>query len=326
MLGVFLVHTYGYINSNIIRVIIVKIGLGNVVATFFVISGFLAFSSTSDESTSQYYMNRILRIYLIYWITYNINIFIQCFWLRQLQFNMWRYFIGLVGLQMAIPTHEYRWNGLGATGSLSAFIIFYLVVPILRRQIKSGKAGFYNTYFRWGGVCNFVRFIMQKALINWGESGHWLPVYSPQTNLWYFLIGIVMWFIKDHITIKYIFIEIMGMAFSAYWVGYDSYIFYSCCTALILSIYWLFAKKGLPRNKIMNFFNKIGYAFWLVHPIMISLVREYSELLKKVILFEFFDWIFLLFFSLIGAWGITYFTNAIIKKIGSRLCMEDKNT
>jgi peptidoglycan/LPS O-acetylase OafA/YrhL len=139
MICVFLIHTYDKINISLIRTLISKLSLGNVVATFFVISGFLAFASEKEETTLEYYKNRFLRIYLVYWITFHVNLYIKCIWLKQLKFDCVRYFIGVCGLQMAIPSQDYSWNGLGASGSLSAFIVFYALVPIFRKIIKNEK-------------------------------------------------------------------------------------------------------------------------------------------------------------------------------------------
>ena len=79
MFGVFLIHTYSYINIEIIQKIVLKLGIGNMVACFFVISGFLAFASADGENARKYYMNRVLRIYLVYWITFHINLYIYYF-------------------------------------------------------------------------------------------------------------------------------------------------------------------------------------------------------------------------------------------------------
>ena len=315
MFGVFLIHTYSYINIEIIQKIVLKLGIGNMVACFFVISGFLAFASADGENARKYYMNRVLRIYLVYWITFHINLYIYCFLLKQLEFNWWRYFVGILGLQMAIPSHNYMWNGLGAGGALSAFIVFYLLVPIFRKKIRTKEQAFCTLF---GGIvlCNLIRYVMTYTLTGYGDSGKWVAYYSPQSNMWYFLVGIVLWFIKDKVKMKYILIEVLGIIMSLVMENrYDTYAFYSCCTALGLSIYWMCRKGELPYIKGTKFWVKIGYAFWLVHPIVLTLLQTYCERMKYVSeKCEYFDWLLILGLSLAGAWLLTEISNQIVKR------------
>jgi peptidoglycan/LPS O-acetylase OafA/YrhL len=155
---------------------------------------------------------------------------------------------------------------------------------------------------------------MVYTLTEWGDSGRWLPFYSPQTNLWYFLIGIVLWFAKDHTNIKYILLEIIGCILALSIFRYDSYEFYAMCTALMLSVYWTLPRKELPHLKIIDKFNTIGYAFWLVHPIILVLIGKFSE--KYTVKgYGYIDWLLILALSIVCAWLLTISVNKVVNNI-----------
>lgn len=124
---VFLIHTVGYINIQPIQKFIVGIGAGNAVAVFYVISGYLAFAAYRDTSWKDYYKNRVLRIFIVYWFTFHINLVYRCKIIGDLDFSFLRYVIGLLGMQMAVPSYVYTWNGLGC---IRCVIVLYIILFI----------------------------------------------------------------------------------------------------------------------------------------------------------------------------------------------------
>lgn len=137
MLMVFLAHTQNLLpQSTLVRFLVWCAPNG--VAIFFVISGYCAFLG-EYKNNLLYYKKRCLRILPIYWSTYHVNVILRCFVCGILSFDIGRYLIGVLGLQMAIPTDEYGWNGIGATGSISTFILFYMLVPLFRKKIVDKK-------------------------------------------------------------------------------------------------------------------------------------------------------------------------------------------
>lgn len=217
--------------------------------------------------------------------------------------------MGLLGMQMAIPSRVYQWNGLGASGSLSAIITFYLIVPLLRKIITSRQRAF---IILGGGViiCELAFILMSTLLVFYGESGHWLPYFCPQTNIWYFLIGIALWWIKDQVKQIHILIFAIG-AFCAIIVkGYDSYSFFALCTALALCVYWKYGSIKLRKNKIITSLNRISYAFWLVHPIVVRLISVHIGIyLKHAAGVEYVEWLAVLVLSIMGSILLTEITS-----------------
>lgn len=166
-------------------------------------------------------------------------------------------------------------------------------------------------YFRGGVIiCELAFILMSTLLVFYGESGHWLPYFCPQTNIWYFLIGIALWWIKDQVKQIHILIFAIG-AFCAIIVkGYDSYSFFALCTALALCVYWKYGSIKLRKNKIITSLNRISYAFWLVHPIVVRLISVHIGIyLKHAAGVEYVEWLAVLVLSIMGSILLTEITS-----------------
>lgn len=92
----------------------------------------------------------------------------------------------------------------------------------------------------------------------------------------------------------------------------QSYSFYASTVAVVLCLYWRCGKAMLPELPLVIRFNKIGYAFWLVHPIVLyqyQLVKTDSVIgvCEKI------DWFILLIVSIVLAKVLTILTEYVTK-------------
>ena len=243
-----------------------------------------------------------------------------------------RYVIGLLGMQMAVPSYVYTWNGLGASGSLSAFILFYLFVPIYKKFISDKRTALYalvlSAILCWG-----IRAMMTFSFSGWGDSGKYVPMYSPQTNIWYFLIGVYLYFIRDDVKKRYILAGIVGMILAAKLMHIQSYSFYASAVAVVLCLYWRYGKATLPELSLVSRFNKIGYAFWLAHPIVLY-HYQFGETDSAIGVCEKIDWFIILIASIVFAkvltmmseYVTTILSNSCQRFLMSRYDKRSKNT
>ena len=250
------------------------------VQLFFILSGYLAFVSlNNNSSTKVYYKNRILKILPIYWICLIIiylkdmivglcnSTFIET--LRgQCSPKFLRYF---VFLQCFTPTENWNlWNNHSALWTMSSFAGFYLVAPLLFNIMKKFYRSFTILIISMLGTPHLVSWI-QHLLSKYPEEAH-IELFSsmnPLVVLYCFLLGCVLFVaIKENKQNVYTFtIVIALLTTSISWYQYELLFVLFLMLAIFLA--------PITDNKmivyIISLLSDGSFALYLLHPILLWL-------------------------------------------------------
>lgn len=150
------------------------------VQLFFIMSGYLAFSSMTKKnySVAEYYKNRAVRILPTYWsclillYLYDIlrgiinKLSISEIFTGQCSPRFLRYFFGL---QCFIPSdHWDLWNNHSALWTMSSFIAFYILTPLLYKVLKNFYISFLGTIVLLFGrtfIIQTIQFLLADYLM-----------------------------------------------------------------------------------------------------------------------------------------------------------------
>lgn len=168
---------------------------------FFTLSGYLAFASLDKNiSNLDYWKKRCRRILPSYWLLLTLIVFWKIFMndipVDSYKIGFLRYYLGL---QTVIPSDQYDyWNNMYGLWTMSCFIVFYFLAPLLKKWISSLRQAVIFLL-----VCMFLCKITQffGGILFSGIEIDKLDVLigsSPLNNLYAFTVGIIAFYImKD---------------------------------------------------------------------------------------------------------------------------------
>lgn len=169
------------------------------VAIFFVLSGYLIMESLEHtQSVKKFYQKRLIRILPEYYIILIIGIIIWDKLFRQmptdnlLHLGWLRYFLCL---NTILPSNDYYyWNDLWGLWTISCFMFFYLIAPLLKKITSNYKRSIYMLLISGVG-CYGIKQILQSLLIKINiPQAELFSGDTPFFNLMIFMIGISTWY------------------------------------------------------------------------------------------------------------------------------------
>ncbi|MCI8571751.1 MAG: acyltransferase [Lachnospiraceae bacterium] len=256
--GVVLVH-YGqitHLNGSI--KILTDFGAYGVYM-FFIISGFLGYLSYShSHSCRQYYLKRIFRILPLYYaiIIYNIVLYELLLSSRfevpadSSHLGWLRYFLLL---SQTIPSSDNFWINLSATWTISHFMFFYLLMPLLFKYV--------NTCYK-ALILQLCCFILNYF---W-NSNYFLPL----TSLYYFIIGISIYLaLKEHKENFVIAISCL-MNIPLLLFNYAPEYVYSNIFMILIIVSRNFYITSQPIDKLIRLLDEYSFTVYLVHAVIIE--------------------------------------------------------
>ncbi len=249
------------------------------VEIFMLISGFLIMSTLGKRETlKQFYTKRFFRIAPVYYFVIIFSIIYLN--INKVQFEPdsigWaRYFTFTSTL---LPSNDPNWINWGATWTISSFVLFYLIAPLLYKIINT-----YNKAIVYIGFQILVSFYLLDDVYN--IVGKILGVdltsvlgYSPIINLSYFAFGIAAYFaINENKTFNYIiFLSILLIVQqSGFTYGFSRIPYTIAGTIMIL----LLNNRELNNQKVsraITSLSKYSYTLYLVHPLTVYVFGSYK--------------------------------------------------
>ncbi len=145
VLMIVMVHFCQSWNLPYVIITFVKFGMYGV-QIFFLLSGYLIFASLSrNGSLASFYKRRAVRILPIYYVIVLINFFIFEIAFKAVPVDItglgWLRYIFFLNTSIPSNSVDY-WNNLSALWSIPAFILFYIVAPLLFKASKNIKTAF----------------------------------------------------------------------------------------------------------------------------------------------------------------------------------------
>lgn len=291
---------------------------------FFIMSGYLIFGSLKrSNSTKEFLVKRAIRIIPMYYIILIINYIVDVVYYHFIIGMEWnslffnggpcsaKYIRYFGFLQLIIPSDDWKlWNNRYALWTISSFVTFYILAPILYKIFQRVKRRFITSF-----LCLLVIMVIRPFWLKW--LGEMLPEYcvidfvekTPASTIYCFGIGIVLFFaIQEAKEDIYCFCMGMLLIWSQFtWYKYPI-MFLIIVTICIKGKTFL---KNVKVEKIISFFSKGSFALYLCHPIIFAIINLLCNLLgiqgivKAILLYS---------GILIGTYVFYYFIELPIEK------------
>jgi len=238
---------------------------------FFLISGFVAFFSLDNSkkafSAKKYLSGRLIRIVPVYYLVIAYYFVLNTIILKDVPVDTiygtkgpgwFRY---LFFLNIILPYEDAFWDNLGATWTIKIFVLFYLLVPILKKWITNSQRAF----LVWGIM--YVLGIMPIPFVNMQAIGH----------LHYLLLGVLLYFcMKERngslLVLGAAAYTLLNMISAGDWRMVIFILLFSIC--ILVSLDLKIENKVLI--KLIDKLDEYSYAVYLVHAVFIDLADRYK--------------------------------------------------
>ena len=256
------------------------------VCVFFVMSGYLIMQSVENSrNIKEYFIKRVSRIIPAY---YAIIVFAIIVWdviLGQmpadsmLGISWLRYFLFLNGI---VPSSQYYyWNDLWGLWTMSCFMLYYILAPVIRKYVKNYRASLVflaAVIVLAYGYKAVYSYFLNRYNVPWAaETAGDCAVF----NLISFAFGTVAWYaIKDGKEKNYMRLVIIALAcFLAMREDTFNRIIWSLLTvAFMLSMKdFSYSDKTQWVGGMFSFLARYSFTVYLVHMPVIELTEYFSE-------------------------------------------------
>lgn len=259
------------------------------VAIFFSLSGYLIMESLErTQSVKKYYLKRLIRILPEYYIILIIGIIVWDKMLRQmpqdnlLHLGWFRYFLCL---NTVLPSNDYYyWNDLWGLWTISCFMFFYLVAPLIKKTINNYIQSIWLLVLSIIG-CYSIRHILQNILVKLHIPQVDLFLSdTPFFNFMLFMIGVSTWYaLREKRDCEYLILCIGLIALMIFFEKTNR-ITWSLIAAIFITLGNQFQIK--MKRIIINIIDKISeYSFtiYLIHLPVFQILGQLEICNKKSI-------------------------------------------
>ena len=267
---------------------------------FFIISGYLAFA-VEDKPGGGYLIRRLFKILPVYYVIIIYNFILHEIFLKDVPIDLtglywWRY---ILLINTTVPTDKSFWFNLSATWTIPVFLLFYIMVPLLKRIIKNYYAALALIVILFG-LSHYIEI-----------STEW---FKPITYLWYFAVGIIIWFAIVENKRDFTIILFTGVCLILYILrGYTITYSYVFIFAIILISSMNLKIKNIKFKFILNYLDRLSYVIYLVHYNILELVRNIN--LNKAI----FNNAEMVLLILLLTFMISYFMSISVERSCSKI-------
>ena len=232
---------------------------------FFVITGFTIWQSIDRKvDWKKYFIKRLFRIVPLY---YSIILILYFF----TKYGNWplptdtsglgwaRYFLFL---STSVPSEQDCWVNLCATWSVSSFMAFYLLAPILKKVIGS---------FQSSLIAMIVSYLFCNGLLaGWLDGATGINGIFPLLYLWIFLLGVSAYYaVKEDRVLDMCFVVGIILLFKIFGSGAVSgRLESSIMCVLILVTRFAAGMSETKVDKIFYILGKYTYSLYLSHPMV----------------------------------------------------------
>lgn len=249
------------------------------VAVFFVLSGYLIMESLErSKGILEFYKKRLLRILPEYYMILILGILVWDILLHKmpadslLHLGWLRYFLCL---NTWIPSNDYYyWNDLWGLWTISCFVFFYLVAPLLKKWIRNFKMSL--VALAGSVVVGYgCKLIVKKVMITIGlENADIFSGDTPMFNLMIFMIGVCAWYAaKEGKRELYLFgcaIMVAAMLF----LGKANRITWGLLAVILLLAGLQLTVQNHVLQICIRILSKYSFTIYLIHFPIFQIVQE----------------------------------------------------
>lgn len=299
---------------------------------FFVLSGYLSMISLDRCSNAvEFYKRRVVRIVPLYWIVLIVNAILNP---TLLSLKYLRYF---VFLHMFIPSDDFgKWNNINGLWTMSAFVFFYLVAPILYRIIRTYYIGLVLFVVMLFGHNPFVRWFEQiiiRYFPNVSDS-YTFAAWHPFSVLYIFIGGIVIYLaVKDRHEFSLALLCMLSMVYNDFrWNSWEIVMIIIVLSAICLpnismihltKIMNVFGIKIMPV-RIIETFAAFSFPLYLTHALVLGHIMKLQNVLVPVIRHKGFLVFVIATCLVVGYLSYRFVEKPIVKRISKIISAKDK--
>lgn len=238
----------------------------NGVYLFFIICGFVTFFSIDNKKLKpgKYYFSRFIKLAPIYYTVILYNFILHTFILHDVPGDVYnlgwvRYFFCI---NIFIPSDNNFWYNISATWTIFIFMLFYLLVPLIKKWCNSLK----NSIITWA-------FFYMLSIVNIPN----LNITYTFRNIHYIMIGVVIYYVVKEKK-ESLFILTCTLLITCHSVFSPTINIFSL--VLLFSILVVSSMKMKTQNSIIsktiNKLDEYTYTVYLIHAVFIELVDIYK--------------------------------------------------
>lgn len=230
---------------------------------FFIISGFVVFYSNAERenyNVKQYYINRFFRVMPLYYMVIFFYFVLHTYLLKDVPLDEsglgWLRYIFV--LNQIIPEDDIFWCNLGATWTISCFVLFYILFPIIKKWISN----IYSSIALWIVCILICKITIGNIRIE--------PIYY----LHYFVFGSVLYFAVNNKKEKLMLFFLLSCLLILLTLKKEAINYILCLFfgIIILSTMGLSVKNAMIL-KLVDVLDKYSYTLYLCHPVVHELCR-----------------------------------------------------
>jgi len=248
---------------------------------FFILSGFFGFCSKELQREDRkrgclcYFIKRAFKILPLYYALIFYNMVLYEMILKSAPVDSsgigWPRYLFLISTW--IPADKNFWVNLCSTWTIGIFVLFYLLVPLMKRFVVSLKGAVYL----WGGL-------YLLSLIFLGRVSYGMPIFY----LHYFVLGIVFYFANKEGKERELAIGCIVFVLGS--VAVNHTLTHNACSMLFV-ILIMMAKELRVENerlqRVVNVIDSYSYTIYLTHAVVmdgIEMIKNRVALSQNMIL------------------------------------------
>lgn len=262
-LGVFLCHLGAQMEVEGVMEKVMDFGARGVYL-FFILSGFFGFQSRELEDGSEgrgclrYLVKRAFKILPVYYAVIVYNFVLYEWILHSTPADTtgigWpRYFFFL---STFIPADINFWGNLSYTWTISIFVLFYLLVPLMKRFVKNLQ----GAVILWGAW-----YLLSVICI--GRVAYGMPFFY----LHYFALGIVLYFAVRESRTKEVIIGCAVFAVGSFIA--NASLTHTACSMLFVILIISVKDIEIENNRLQKWigiFDSYSYTVYLIHAVVMN--------------------------------------------------------
>lgn len=256
------------------------------VCLFFTMSGYLIMQSLENSrNLKEYFIKRVSRIIPAYYAILIFGVIVWDIVLGEmpkdsmLGIGWLRYFLFLNGI---VPSNEYYyWNDLWGLWTMSCFMLFYLLAPLVKKWIKNYRQALIMVVIVIIAAYGYKALVYRILAMNDVPWSVELVGDSAVFNMISFSFGTTAWYaVKENKSREYMRLLIVALAaFLAIREDTFNRTIWSLLTVMfMLSMQdFVYTERTVWIGKAFAFLSKYSFTVYLVHMPVIELTEYFSE-------------------------------------------------
>lgn len=231
---------------------------------FFILSGFFGFQSRELENENRikgnlrYWIKRAFKLLPLYYAVIIYNFVLYELILKSTPVDSsgigWPRYVFF--LSTSIPADKNFWTNLSYTWTISIFVLFYLLVPLMKRFVRSFK----GAVILWG-----ILYLLSVICLNRVAYG------MPFFFLHYFAMGIVLYYAVEESKVRELItgcvIFVLGSLIT------NSALTNTACSMLFLILIIMVKESKVENKKLkkwIDIFDSYSYTVYLSHAVVMN--------------------------------------------------------